>query len=91
MAGEDQKLSLSDSDITTGVLITQRGAETINEFVGAVRQAQEQGQQEVVLPLAAVQKVAALLKDVTQRGATSDGTDFVQNDRDPHDPVRVGD
>ena len=91
MAGEDQKLTLSDSDITSGVLVTQGGLKTIDDLVAAVRKAQEQGAQEVVMPLASLQKVAKLLKDVTQRAATSDGSDFVSNDRDPHDPVRVGD
>jgi ribosomal protein L1 len=90
MPGDDPKRTLADADITAGALITTRGATAINDFVAAVRRAQEQ-RQDVVLPLADAQKVAVLLKQVSQHSAISDGTDFVNNNSDPNDPIKSGD
>ena len=60
MAGDDPVRSLADSDITAGALITTRGATALNDFLQAVRNAQEQ-QNDVVLSLEHAQHVAALL------------------------------
>ena len=83
--------TLRDSQIVTGARVTKSAVATLNKFVRAVNAAEKAGQKTASVSIADLRKVAALLKQAVRNAGTSDGTDFVQNDTDPGDPVRVGD
>ena len=83
--------TLTDDQIRSGVLVTKPAVAVVNKLAKTVKAARAQGRQEVTVAVADLAKISSLLKSVVLASKASDGTDFVANDTDPGDYVRVGD
>jgi len=83
--------TLTDDQIRTGTLVTKPAVAVVNKLASSVKAAQTQGRKEVTFAVKDLAKISSLLKAVVMNAKASDGTDFVANNTDPGDPVRVGD
>lgn len=83
--------TLTDDQIRTGTLVTKPTVAVVNKLANSVKTAQAQGRKEVTFAVTDLAKISSLLKTVVLHAKASDGTDFVANNTDPGDPVRVGD
>lgn len=91
MSKTPAKLTLKDDQIRTGTLVTKPTVAVVNKLARSVKTAQAEGHKEATLAVADLAKISSLLKKVVLNAKASDGTDFVANDTDPGDFVRVGD
>jgi hypothetical protein len=83
--------TLTDNQIRTGAPLTKPTVEIVNKLASTVKTAQAEGRNEATLAVVDLAKLSSLLKRVVLNAKSSDGTDFVANDTDPGDYVRVGD
>ncbi|MCM3901558.1 MAG: hypothetical protein ND866_07610 [Pyrinomonadaceae bacterium] len=83
--------TLRDNQIRTGTPVTKPTVEVVNKLASTVKAAQSEGRKEATLAVVDLAKISSLLKKVVLNAKSSDGTDFVANDTDPGDFVRVGD